>query len=505
MMINFVKKTILLCSIFFALSGNVFALNLEEEIAYYRDIKKPLEEFLDDLNLFRETTLGIIFRTPLKDNSLEDDLLEDDLLKDETLVDFDYKSSHYYANHFMELYGFYAERLYSLLYDGTDDPFFIEDDETLVIRQKIIGAIELIMDELLDYAKIYLKPKKLAKIYKMSQPKFGYEGTLKIVQKIRTFVEKHETIFNRIYVHERDIIIFSKRGNENEPKIVPVLNLPILKYKNIKKSCKQILEQLDEVKLFYEKKLHECLSADDEIESIKKDKKSMFDRFTRKKKEVEPVESRIIVEESNAINTDNEPPIKRRSSSLLKSLSPRSRAQRTQSLKKISVDEIKKRDEEVEVTYIESNVAENKPIKKRSSSILKVLSPRVLTPRTPTPRSPHGDVLNRGSSDSKLSPKKKVPESTPRPKSGDDITMCKRSNSLPHNDSDIISRAEIISNLEKLYLNSDTRTKKSKKDSKKKERKDRKKEKKDKKERKSLAKSVDKIKFSVPYENPFNE
>ncbi|MDP1975890.1 MAG: hypothetical protein Q8K37_07975, partial [Alphaproteobacteria bacterium] len=423
-----------------------------------------------------------------------------------TVIDGDYAATNYYAAHFVELYGFYAERLCSLLYGGVDNPSSIENEETLYIRQKIIDAIELIFYELEEICKAYLEPEKIDKISIMSQPNIGYEGTIKLFKKIRTFVEKHATIFNRIYIHERDIIIFSKSvNNDVEPNIVPVLNLPILNYEDIKKSCERVLKHLKAVTAFYTEKYNELLGIDDEIEFVKKDKKvSVFDRFTRKKKEIDPIESYISVEESNAINTDNAPPIKRRSS-LLQSLSPRSR---TQSLKKISIDEI---DKKVDWDSIELNTsAEIKPRKRRSSSILKVLTPRVFTPR-----SPHGDGLNRGSSDSKLSPKKITLESTPRPKSGDDYIVCKRSNSLPHSDSDIMSRSEIISKLEQFHLGNDTHKKISKiavsprmekkKKSKKKEKKDRKKEKKDKKRQKSSAKPVDKIKFSRPYENPFNE
>lgn len=501
-MINVLKKKIYFFVVFFVLSCNVFALNLEKEIAYYRDIKKPLEEFLEDLNEFRETTPGIIFRTPLKDDSL---------------VEFDYKSSCYFANHFMELYDFYAERLFSLVHLHSIDPFSIENDETLVIRQKIIDAIELIFYELEGICEAYLLPEKIEKINIMSQPKIGYKGTLKMFQKIRTFVEKHANIFNHIYIHERDILVFSELRNDVKPNIVPALNLPMLKYEDIKKSSARVLKHLDVVIVFYIEKFNAFLSVDEEQESAQKNKKvSMFDRFLHKKKEVEPVEPLIIVEESNAINTDNVLPIKRRSSSLLKSLSPRLR---TQSLKKISVDGIKKVDSDIESqsTVFNTKSAEDiKLRKKRSSSILKGL-----TPRSITPRSPHGDGLNRGFSDSKISPKKIVPESTPRPKSGDDIIMLKRFNSLPNNDSDIISRAEIITNLEKLYLNTDTRTKKSKKDSKgfiaispriekdkklKKHKKKDKKHKKDKKkERKSSENPVDKIQLSGLYGNPFNE
>ncbi|MDP3533025.1 MAG: hypothetical protein Q8S31_07035 [Alphaproteobacteria bacterium] len=501
------KKKIYFFVIFFVLSGNVFALNLEKEIAYYRDIKKPLEEFLEDLNEFRETTPGIIFRTPLKDDSL---------------VEFDYKSSCYFANHFMELYDFYDERLFSLVnlwVLGSVDPYSIEDEETLANRQKIIDAIELIFHELEGICEAYLLPEKIEKINIMSQPKIGYKGTLKMFQKIRTFVEKHATIFNRIYIHERDIVIFSESINDDvEPKIVPVLNLPILKFEDIKKSSERALKHLDAVTAFYVEKFSVLLDELGEGMLTKKDAKpSMLDRFKRKKKEIE---SHTIADESNAINIDNAPLIKRRSSSLLKSLSPRSR---TQSLKKISLEEIDKVDSDIELQSTELNTSEEiKPIKKRSSSILKALSPRLLTPRTPTQRSPHGDGLNRGSSDSKISPKKIVPESSPRPKSSDDYIRCKRSNSLPHSDSDIIPRSDIISKLEKLHLGNDMHMKISKKDSKstisfvavsprmekelkKQEKKHRKKEKKDKKRQKSSAKSVDKFEFSGPYENPLNE
>ncbi|MDP1724603.1 MAG: hypothetical protein Q8L85_07870 [Alphaproteobacteria bacterium] len=425
-MINTLKKKIYFLVIFFVLSGNVFALNLEKEIAYYRDIKKPLEEFLEDLNEFRETTPGIIFRTPSKDDSLGD----------ETLVEFDYKSSCYYANHFMELYDFYAERLFSLLYEGVDNPFFIENEETLFIRQKIIDAIELIMDELLGWAKAYLKSEKLEKINKMSQPNIGYKGTLKLVQKIRQFVEKHETIFNRIYVHERDIIIFSESvNNDVEPKLVPALNLPILKYEDIKKYCERVLKHFDVVTAFYVEKYSMLLSEDNEKKFVKKDKKkSRLDKSTCKKKED------VVVVESSVINTDNAPPIKRRSS-LLQSLSPRSR---TQSLKKILIDRIDKEDLEVEVkstetnTSVECNAEEIKPIKKRSSSTLKVLSPRgnsVSVKKTSVDAFDH-----RANSDSLVQPSRV--KATPRSPSEEDYIPRNRTKSLTHKDTHIASIIE---------------------------------------------------------------
>lgn len=426
-MIKIFKKILCLSIILFSFSTKLPALNLEEEIAYYKNIQKPLEELLEDLkNFVGIENSGIFFRT-----------VNDKI---------NYKTTNYYATHYNELYDFYAEKLFCLIHLNIEDPFLIENDDSIDIRQKTIDAIELIVYELEEICKAYLLPEKLDKISKMSQPNIGYKGTLTLFQKIKSFVEKNKNILNHIYKHERDIIIYFKSTHKTEPNIVPLLNLPILQYENIKKSCKDILKNLDNVIAFYVEKFNAFLELDIEEENIKKDKKnSIFDRFTRKKKDDES-----IAIEADPIDVPIDPNDviqKKRNSSSLKALSPR-----TQSLKKISIDTINKEDIEVHPQSAQPNTNvqfDATTTKKRSTFFLKTL-----TPRASSPKSTYVDGLNRGASDSKLSPKKILPDPTPRPKSEEiHIIRKNKSNSFTHSDLNLTSK------IQKLELSSNHRQK----------------------------------------------